>query len=59
MGDDEKNTDMALFHRNATMIDASREQVLLSPLLLCQKMSQSRLVTFTKGGDGKIHHAKE
>lgn len=59
MGDDEKRTDMALFHRNVIVIDASRELVLLSPLLLNQNMSQSRLVTFTKGGNGKAHHAKE
>ena len=50
---------MALFHRNVIMIDASGELALLSPLLLRQNMSQSRLVTFTEGGDGKIHHAKE
>ena len=50
---------MALFHGNVFVIDASGELVLLSPLLLCQNMSQSRLVTFTEGGDGKIHHAKE
>lgn len=50
---------MALFHRNVIVIDASGESVLLSPLLLCQNMSQSRLVTSTEGGDGKIHHAKE
>lgn len=55
--DDEKSTDMALFHRNAAVIDSSGEQALLSPLLLCQNMSQSRLVTFTKGGGA--HHAKE
>lgn len=54
MGDDEKSTDVALFHRNAAVIDLSGERVLLSPLLLCQNMSQSRLVTFTKGGRGGI-----
>ncbi len=50
---------MALFHRNVIVIDASGELVLLSPLLLRQTMSQSRLVTFIKGGDGKEYHAKE
>lgn len=35
------------------------ELALLSPPVLRQNMSQSRLVTFTEGGDGKIHHAKE
>lgn len=50
---------MALFHRNVIVIDVSGESVLLSPRLLCQNMSQSRLVTSTEGGDGKIHHAKD
>lgn len=58
LGDDEKSTDMALFHRNAAVIDSSGERVPLSPLVPRQNMSQSRLVTFTKGGGGKIHHAK-
>lgn len=39
---------MAPFHRNVTVIDASGELVLLSPLLLRQNMSQSRSVTFMK-----------
>lgn len=50
LGGDEKSTDMALFHRNAAVIDSSGEPVLLSPPLPCQNMSQSRLVTFTKVG---------
>jgi len=37
---------MALFHRNVTVIDVSEDLVLLSPLLLRMKMSQTRLVTF-------------
>lgn len=40
---------MAVFHRNAIVIDASGESAFLSPLLLCQSMSQSRLVTSTEG----------
>lgn len=63
LGGDEKSTDMALFHRNAAVIDSSGEPVLLSPPLPCQNMSQSRLVTFTKvgggGAGGETHHAKE
>lgn len=50
---------MALLHRNVIVIDVPGERVLLSPLLLHQNMSQSRLVTFTEGGDGKIHHVKD
>lgn len=44
---------MAPFHRNVTMIDASGELVLLSPLLLRQNMSQSRSVTFMKKKKGR------
>lgn len=50
---------MAYFHRNVTVIDVSEDLALLSALLLRQSMSRSRLVTFSEGGDGKIHHAKE
>lgn len=54
-----ESREIALLHRNVIVIDASRDLLLLSPLLLCQNISQSRLVTCTAGGDGKIHHAKE
>lgn len=50
---DGKRADMAPFHRNVTMIDASGELVLLSPLLLRQNMSQSRSVTFMKKKKGR------
>ena len=46
---DEKTAEMALFHRNVTVIDASGELALLSPPLLRQNVSQSRLVTSTEG----------
>lgn len=44
---------MALLCRNVIVIDVPGERVLLSPLLLHQNMSQSRL------GDWKIHHVRE